>query len=103
MLLMFWGVGAGITPTCLFGLPTTIAPDPAQRPRAFGIVLTGRNLGVLIGPLLLGGILTLTGDWTFASPLFAVVTLLGTALAVVLAYRRRKTSIKGPGDSRSAP
>jgi predicted MFS family arabinose efflux permease len=83
-LLVLWGAGAGITPTCLFGLPTTIATDPGQRPQAFGIVLTGRNLGVLTGPLLLGGILTLTADWALASPLFAAVTVMATGFAVAL-------------------
>ena len=89
VLLILWGIGAGITPTCLFGLPTTIATEPAQRPQAFGIVLTGRNLGVLMGPLLLGGILTLTADWTLASPLFATVTAMGTGLAMALIYQQR--------------
>lgn len=88
-LLVVWGIGAGITPTCLFALPTTIARDPALRPQAYGILMTGRNLGVLGGPLLLALALDITGDWNIAAPVCAGLTLAALVFALPLGPRLR--------------
>ncbi|MEE3048102.1 MAG: hypothetical protein VX373_02135, partial [Pseudomonadota bacterium] len=50
-------------------------------PKAFAILMTGRNCGVLIGPILLPQLIVLTADWHTAGPVFSA----GTALAAVLA------------------
>jgi MFS family permease len=56
---------------------------------AFGIVMTGRNVGVLIGPVLLPWLLQRSGDWESAAPAFGAGTLfaVGLGLAVVLLMR----------------
>ena len=51
-LLVLYGIGAGITPTCLFALPGAIM-GRAGAPTAFGFIMTGRNIGVFLGPILL--------------------------------------------------
>ncbi len=81
--LIVYGIGAGIVPTCLFALPNAI--EGTGRPGAFATLMTGRNLGVLIGPLLLGWVFSSTADWNSAGPVFAGSTLLAVGLAAVVA------------------
>jgi MFS family permease len=54
---------AGITPTCLFALPGTIFGVDRAGGRAFGALMTGRNLGVLCGPLVTGALVEFAGAW----------------------------------------
>jgi len=82
--LLTYGAGAGITPTCLFAMPSTIAGQRGAAAQAFAIIMTGRNGGVLLGPLLLAEALKRTGGWGAAGPLFGVVTALAVGLALVL-------------------
>src|SRR3546814_1914911 len=51
--LAVYGITAGIAPTCLFALSAQLVASPGETARAFGVTMTGRNLGVLGGPLLL--------------------------------------------------
>lgn len=82
--LTLYGVTAGIAPTCLFALATVLTEGPGQTARAFGTVMTGRNLGVLLGPLLLAQMLKWSGDWIANSPVFGAVTSLAAVLALLL-------------------
>lgn len=82
--LVVFGVGAGITPACLFAMPSR-AVGQGRAAAAFGIIMTGRNVGVLIGPVLLAQILQLGGAWDLAAPVFGTVTALALAIGVVLA------------------
>ena len=84
--LTVYGIGAGITPTCLFALPSAIA-GARQATRAFGVLMTGRNLGVLVGPVLLAQAFELAGSWRVSSPIFGSLTALAVAIAMMLAYR----------------
>ena len=93
--LVVYGIGAGIVPTCLFGLPNAI--EGAGRPGAFATLMTGRNLGVLIGPLLLGWVFSVTADWNSAGPVFAGSTLLAVALSAMVARTLRRQSAANPG------
>ena len=87
--LTLYGIGAGITPTCLFALPSAIAGARRAAP-AFGVLMTGRNLGVLIGPVLLAQAFELTGSWRVSSPMFGSLSALAAAIAVAIAYRASK-------------
>lgn len=84
--LIVFGIGAGITPTCLFSMPSHLfgARPPSH---AFAALMTGRSLGVLIGPLVLSGAFSITGDWNVASPMFAATTALAVIGALYL-HRR---------------
>jgi MFS family permease len=89
--LIVYGIGAGITPTCLFQLPHAIARGTAGA-SFFGIVMTGRNIGVFMGPLLLAFLIgadrstALHLSWTAAAQAVACMTL---AAAVVAAFLGR--------------
>jgi predicted MFS family arabinose efflux permease len=93
LLLLFYGIGAGITPTCLFALPSAIV-GARRTAGAFGIIMTGRNIGVFLGPIAFaqatiwfaGGPQNEAG-WTGAIVAFAVITSLAALIAALLAIR----------------
>ena len=83
-LLVAYGIGAGICPTCLFAMPSAILGQARAAASAFGVIMTGRNMGVLIGPILIAQIFKLAGDWNEAAPVFAGLTLIAVVLGLLL-------------------
>ncbi len=83
--LIAYGIAAGICPTCLFAMPGVIVGRGRAVAPALGILMTGRNLGVLIGPMLLGQAFKATGAWDLAAPIFGTVTTLALGLGIFLA------------------
>jgi hypothetical protein len=88
--LVVYGAGAGVVPTCLFAMPSVILGRGSDTARAFGIVMTGRNMGVLIGPVLLAQAFKTTGTWELAAPIFGAVTTACLLVAILLARRLRR-------------
>ncbi len=82
--LIFYGIAAGICPTCLFAMPSIIVGRGRVAAPAFGIIMTGRNIGVLIGPVLLAQAFEVTGAWDLAAPIFGTVTSLAFGLGIWL-------------------
>ena len=82
--LIFYGIAAGICPTCLFAMPSIIVGRGRVAAPAFGIIMTGRNIGVLIGPVLLAQAFEATGAWDLAAPIFGTVTSLAFGLGIWL-------------------
>jgi len=100
--LVVYGIGAGITPTCLFHTPHAIA---AQRTRGaagtafFGILMTGRNIGVFMGPILLAWLIgrehyALDLGWTGAARVIAALTLVAALVAVALGRSLRRAAVR---------
>jgi MFS family permease len=87
--LIGYGLAAGVCPTCLFAMPGVIVGRGRAAAPALGIIMTGRNLGVLIGPMLLGQAFKATGAWDLAAPIFGTVTTLALGLGIVLAVSLR--------------
>jgi predicted MFS family arabinose efflux permease len=93
--LIAYGLGIGVTPVCLFALPSTILGSARAGPGAFAVLMTGRNLGVLIGPILLPQVLLVMQVWADVTWVFAALTtlcavgalLLGIGLARMGRYR----------------
>ena len=85
-VLVVYGVGAGITPACLFAMPSRTAGQGRAAASAFGVIMTGRNLGVLIGPILLAEALRASGTWALAAPVFGTVTGLALLSGLYLAF-----------------
>ena len=48
----------------------------------------GRNLGVLIGPVLLAQAIHISGDWGVVAPLFGLICLVALLLAAMVVRRR---------------
>ena len=82
--LVIYGITSGIAPTCLFALSAHLVATPGETARAFGVTMTGRNLGVLGGPLLLALAVELSGGWLAGSLLFAGLTSLAVGLCGLL-------------------
>jgi MFS family permease len=92
--LVVYGIGAGVTPTCLFHLPHAIARGAAGA-TFFGIVMTGRNIGVFMGPLLLAFLIgteryALHLSWTAAAQAIACLTLMAAGVALILRHSLQK-------------
>ena len=86
--LVVYGIGAGVVPTCLFQAPHAIARGTAGA-SFFGIVMTGRNIGVFIGPLLLAFLVgsdrfALHLSWTAAAQAIGGLTLAAVGGALLL-------------------
>ncbi len=88
--LVAYGVGAGIVPVCLFAMPSAILGRARGTAGAFGVIMTGRNLGVLIGPVLLAQAVDMTGSWALATPIFGTLTTVGLAISLALAAGLRR-------------
>lgn len=97
--LIFYGSSGGIAPACLFAMPSAVLQRRHGTAAAFGIVMTGRNLGVLIGPVLLAEVFQLAGSWQVVGPVFGALTTLCLALGVWLALRVARTTAATAEDS----
>jgi MFS family permease len=85
--LVAYGASAGVVPTCLFAMPNAVVGGGRGMASAFGIIMTGRNLGVLVGPVLLAWLAGLATGWSGAQVGFAAVTSVATTIAVAIALR----------------
>lgn len=74
--LIVWGIAAGLTPTSLWALPSTLLGGHRAGTDAFAVVLTGRYLGILMGPLIAAAAFEITGNWDAVPYTFAVIALL---------------------------
>ncbi|MEX2407903.1 MAG: MFS transporter, partial [Rhodovibrionaceae bacterium] len=86
-----YGIGAGVAPTCLFSLPSTILGPGRGAAAAYGLMMTGRSIGVFIGPILLAEAFKLSGGWDLSAPIFGSFTTAGAlgALWLWLSLRNR--------------
>jgi predicted MFS family arabinose efflux permease len=100
--LVIYGIGAGVTPTCLFHTPHAIAhrqPGRSAGTAFFGILMTGRNIGVFIGPILLAWLIghesmALDLGWTDGARVMAAVTLMAALVALVLGRSLNQRSVR---------
>ena len=98
--LVVYGIGAGVTPTCLFHTPHAIAArnGAGQAGAAyFGILMTGRNIGVFLGPIALAWLIghehyALDLGWTGGAQVMAGVTLAAAIATLVLGRALRKNA-----------
>ncbi|MDJ0894955.1 MAG: MFS transporter [Alphaproteobacteria bacterium] len=86
--LGLWGLCAGATATCLFSLPSRILGPRAAGTRAFAVLMVGRNLGVMLGPIVLAELSVADGAWHRAAVVFGAVTLVAAGIAALPALRR---------------
>ena len=98
--LVAYGIGAGISPTCLFAIPNALVGIGATQARAFGIIMTGRNLGVLLGPVVLAEAYKAAGSWSVAAPVFGTATSAAVLLAVILWLGLRRNAAATQGTKR---
>lgn len=93
--LLVYGVGAGLGPTALFAMPSSIMGPGRSLVPAFGIIMLTRNVGVLLGPVVLAQLSKLAGGWQLSAPIFGAVSLGSAALGLWLALRLRAGAAQG--------
>lgn len=84
LAIALYGVGSGITPTGLFAGPTILLGQAKARSTAYGVIMSGRNVGVLLGPVLLPPIHDWLESWEATGVVFGGITALGMVGAVAL-------------------
>lgn len=89
--LVAWGAAAGICPTCLWALPSVLLGGHRAGTHAFGMVLTGRYLGILVGPIAAAALLQWQVGWTNIAVMFGGFTVLTIAFAMSFARIARHT------------
>jgi MFS family permease len=87
-----YAAAAGLTPTCLFAMPGTIFGVDRATAKPFAVLMTGRNLGVLLGPVVTGWLVQQTGGWETLPPTLGAVTLALAAGALILHRRLGRTA-----------
>lgn len=85
-----YAAAAGLTPTCLFAMPGTIFGIDRATAKPFAVLMTGRNLGVLAGPVVTGWLVQQTGGWETLPPTLGAVTV---ALAAGAVFLHRRLSL----------
>jgi hypothetical protein len=88
--LVAWGSAAGICPTCLWALPSVLLGGHRAGTHAFGMVLSGRYFGILVGPVAAAALLEQQVGWTTIAVMFGGFTVLTIAFAVGFAYLARR-------------
>lgn len=91
--LIIYAAAAGVAPTCLFALPGTIYGIEQAGSHSFGVLMTGRNLGVLGGPLLTGALVHFAGGWHVVPPVLGALGFGAMIGALVLHTRLRQVSV----------
>ena len=87
-MLIVFGIGAGVAPACFFHLPHNLAHVQAG-PKAYGVLMTGRNSGVFLGPIVMAWLFQGSLGWAGAAFVVAGITTLAALLALTLAPRLR--------------
>jgi len=93
--LIVWGIAAGLTPTSLWALPSTLLGGHRAGTDAFAVVLTGRYLGILMGPLIAAAVFEATGNWIVVAYAFAVIALATIAGTLLFGVQLRKLRAAG--------
>ena len=88
LMLIVFGIGAGVAPACFFHLPHNLAHVQAG-PKAYGVLMTGRNSGVFLGPIVMAWLFQGSLGWAGAAFVVAGITTLAALLALTLAPRLR--------------
>ena len=88
LMLIVFGIGAGVAPACFFHLPHNLDGMQAG-PKAYGVLMTGRNSGVFLGPILMAWLFQGSLGWSGAAIVIAAICVLSALLSLTLARRLR--------------
>lgn len=82
LCVVFSGVG-GLLPATVLGAAALVAPKPGLGPMTLGLTMQGSNLGQVIGPVAVGGVVDAAG-WPAAAIPVAVAGVLALVVAALL-------------------
>lgn len=97
-MLIVFGIGAGIVPACFFHLPHRLDGVTAG-PKAYGVLMTGRNTGVFSGPILMAWLFQGNLGWHGAAFVVAGISLIAALLSLTLAPKLRVAGPAAAGDA----
>jgi len=92
------GTISNFIPTATYTLAPETMPRLEYAGLAVGMLMAGTNVGGVIGPPILGAILS-AGDWSIGGTYFFGVMALGTLVAWVVARRLRADRAEGSGEA----
>lgn len=84
LCVLFSGVG-GLIPATLISSAPLLAPSPAVTPVVIGLLMQGSNLGQVIGPVAVGGVIQSYG-WTAAAGIVLVAAMLACMAALIIRF-----------------
>jgi MFS family permease len=76
LFMCVFGVVAGVIPTMIFASLPEVMERPELAGIGMGAVVTLQNLGLLLGPIMFGRIVQLSGSWALAGYVLIPITLL---------------------------
>lgn len=89
-ILVLMGIFSTFITVPIFSLPSKIV-KPEHLGLAFGILTTCGNIGVLLGPYLVGLVKDLTNEYTASFYLMSCFSILVTFTTILLHFKRRKS------------
>lgn len=98
-LMLIFGVAQSLIPVSLFALPPEFT-RPERVGLAFGILYTGQNIGVLIGPALAGLLRDVTDSYQPSFFLMAAFALVVILIMVMLGKVAGRQPVPAPSPSR---
>lgn len=94
-VLIFIGFVCCVIPPSLFTIGPDIISNPSYATMIVAIVTLGQNLGMTLGPLVVGYIVELSGgNWAASSMPITVFALIGAALCFLIRVRRTNNGVK---------
>ncbi len=90
LLLLIMGIAQAMVPAPIFALTPDIT-KPERLGLAFGIVSTCLNLGIVVGPFVVGLAKDLTGSYRTSYVLMSGFALMITASMIILGLRERQS------------
>ncbi len=91
-----YGLACGVSPVCLFAVPARLLGGDRVNPGAFAPIMSGRNLGILAAPVMLGALISGDDDWTIVWPVFAAITAAAALGALLIGLTLARTATGGP-------
>lgn len=91
LLCMLFSMVGGIIPATLLSSAPVLAPAATLTPVVVGLMMQGSNLGQVVGPVAVGGVIEALG-WPAAAGLVAAAALLAILVALGLRSSLRRTA-----------
>lgn len=88
-ILLGYSAFTGVVPTCIFGMPGEVLGRQGTGTGSFGLLMTGRNLGILVGPVGVAAAAEWYGGWQVMPVAAAAATAGSLLLALWLAIAMR--------------
>jgi len=86
------GLASVFIATTNYTLAPTIMPTPALSGLAMAMLTIGQNIGTLIGPPIMGGLIESSGKWTSANYPMLIVMLIALVSAVIFTRIKQKNA-----------